>query len=71
MFFILGLINKSSNNAPDGAVLQEQTGNRYKAMDLNDSYDSSYYFEDKNINWTGGGKQLTNILIMYWEKRVH
>lgn len=56
---ISGLINKSSNNASDGAALQEQSSNRYKTGDLNDSYDSSYFIEDKNINWTGGGKILS------------
>ncbi|XP_062536745.1 E3 ubiquitin-protein ligase highwire-like [Armigeres subalbatus] len=49
-----GLINKSSNNASDGNVLHEQSGSsQYKAVNLNDSYDSSYYIEDRNVNWTG------------------
>ncbi|XP_055618511.1 E3 ubiquitin-protein ligase highwire isoform X2 [Toxorhynchites rutilus septentrionalis] len=47
-----GLINKS--NTTEGAGIQEQPNNsRFRNADLNDSYNSSYYFEEKNTNWTG------------------
>ncbi|XP_055587703.1 E3 ubiquitin-protein ligase highwire isoform X4 [Uranotaenia lowii] len=53
-----GLINKSTNNATEATNLQEHANNsRYKTVDLNDSYDSSYYFDDRNINWSGSAKK--------------
>ncbi|XP_058840925.1 E3 ubiquitin-protein ligase highwire [Topomyia yanbarensis] len=56
-----GLINKPSNSSSDATGIQEQCNNsRYRNVDLNDSYDSSYCFEDKNINWSGGVKKDTS-----------
>ncbi|XP_058468268.1 E3 ubiquitin-protein ligase highwire isoform X2 [Malaya genurostris] len=56
-----GLINKHSNSTSDGIDTQEHSNNsKYRTVDLNDSYDSSYYFDDKNINWSGGAKKDTS-----------
>ncbi|XP_055524898.1 E3 ubiquitin-protein ligase highwire isoform X3 [Wyeomyia smithii] len=53
-----GLINKPSNGTVEAIGIQEQPSNsRYTNVDLNDSYDSSYYFDEKNINWNGGVKK--------------